>query len=89
MVKPAGGGKRRRDLPHRPSDRQGKQTRQGPAQPDARSARAAQADVERREAAGQDADDGKRNGEIREAAHAPREFLPVAQLAQQLFVVRM
>ena len=40
-----------------------------------------------RDAARQDADDGKRDGEVREPAHAPMQFLGVAHAVQLLRVL--
>jgi hypothetical protein len=43
--------------------------------------------VERGDAAGEDEDDGERDGEVGEAAHAAQEFLGVAEAAEGAFVV--
>ena len=83
VVEPAGGGKGRGDLRHRGRHGQRQQAGQRPAQADGGRPGAAKAFGERGDAAGQDADDRQRDGEVREAAHPPQQFLAIAEAGQQ------
>ncbi len=76
------------NLGHGQADQQRHHADAEPAPDDDRRAAEIHAEVEQGQAAGQDRDDGERDGEVREARHPPDEFLGVAELVQLFFVAQ-
>ena len=86
VIEAAGRRKRGRDLRHRHRDDQREQRAQRPAEADRGAAGGGKRELERGDAARQDADHGKRHREVRETAHTSRQFLRIAHLVQQAYV---
>ncbi len=87
MIEAAGGRIGRADLAEGGRDDEGEKTADDPADRRLEAAARPHRERERRDAAGQDADDRERDREIREAAHAAGQLLGVAHLMQRLDVV--
>ena len=87
MIETARGREGRGNLPHGDGDAHGEEAAHQPADRDREAAARAQRDGEGRDAAGEDADDGKGDGEVGEQIHPAMEFLRVAHLVQHFLVV--
>ena len=86
VIQAARGRERGRDLRHAQRDDQREAHADGPDDARGRAADRAHAELQRGDAAREDADDRKRDGEVREAAHAAEQLLRVAHAAQELDV---
>ena len=87
VIHRAGGRHRRGELRHADRDRQREHADQRPPERHLRRPAHHQAVRIERHGAGQDGDDRKRNGEVREAAHGAEQLLRVAERVQLLDVV--
>jgi hypothetical protein len=86
VVQPAGGREARADLGHRQPDDDDHDPDDRPAPHDDGRAAGVHAEPVEGQAAAQDRNDRERDGEVREARHAPAQLLGVAQLVQPLLV---
>ena len=88
VVEPARRREGRRDLGHRERDDRAHQADEQPAPGDGDRATLAERDVVRRETPREDRDDREADREVLEAAHRPEQLLRVAELVEDLFVLR-
>ena len=87
VVEAAGRRIGRGDLAHRERDEDAEAADEQPAPRDRDRPTPADGDVVRRQAAGQDGDDGERDGEVREAAPAAQKLLGVAEAVERALVL--
>ncbi len=87
VVEAARGRVGRGDLAHRERDEDAEAADDEPAPGDGHRAAPADRDVVRRETAGEDGDDGERDGEVREPAPSAQELLGIAEPVQRLLVL--
>ena len=87
VVEAAGGRVGRGDLAHRQRDEDAEAADEEPAPGDGHRAAPSDRDVVRGQTAGEDGDDGERDGEVREATPAAQELLGVAEAVERLLVL--